>query len=379
MALSKSEAELRKKKVYLIEDDAAQQIMACIPDNYTVIGPVRDKWVVKYADIKSSSELAVGLCSLEDRGSYELKENGDSRLANAKPMNSPKPFLHLPREVLLRASRDEQNNTVYETPPEELTRQAFFGIRPCDVNSIYVMDLIFNRQFNDQSYNNRRRENIIIALNCFEPGANCFCSTFDTGPALKTGFDLCLSSVDSGYLVEVGTDLGAKILAHADLKTADPDTRDQMKQQGAKARSSMPKAFNLEKAVKILNENYNHPYWEQPSERCLSCSNCINICPTCYCYQIEDKSNITLSESIRTRTWDACQNQEFAAVNSGNFRPDRADRLRQWVNHKINWTIEQYGQAGCVGCGRCITWCPTRIDITEPIWRIGGGSVKLES
>ena len=377
MALSRNEAELRKEKFYLIEGDAAKQIIDGIPSNYKIIGPVRDRWVVKYANIESSGELAVGLSTIEDRGHYELKETGDPRLANAKPMNSPKPFTHLAREVLLRVSRDEQNNNIFETQPAELTRQAFFGIRPCDVKGMQVMDLVFSRQFRDQSYDNRRRENIIIALNCFEPGANCFCSTFDTGPTLNDGFDLCLSSIDSGYLVEVGTDIGAKIIARADIKPADQDALDQLDRQSTKARSSMPKAFNLEKAVKILDENYNHPYWEQPSERCLSCSNCINICPTCYCYQITDKSNITLTESIRTRTWDACQNQEFAAVNSGNFRPNRVDRLRQWVYHKLNWTIEQYGQAGCVGCGRCVTWCPTRIDITEPIWRIGGRSVAL--
>ncbi len=379
MALSKAEAELRKKRHFFIEGEVAEQILAGIPDDYNVIGPIREKLAVKYGPIESAADLAYGVTSKEDRGSYKLEDTGNHRLGNARPINSPKRFTHKPEEVLYETSRTQQGNIKYTNQPTRIEKQAFFGLKPCDVNAMNVMDLTFNKNFHDPAYDRNRRKNIIIALNCLEPGENCFCATFDTGPTLKSGFDLCLTELDSGYLVEVGSKVGAQIIDDAYLKPASQDMVEVKEERAHKARHDMSKAFDLSKAVQALNENYDHPYWEQPSERCLSCANCINVCPTCYCYQIRDKSTVSGSKSVRTRTWDACQNLAFAAVHGGNFRPNRADRLRQWVNHKLNWTIEQYGRAGCVGCGRCITWCPTRIDITEPVWRLGGEGVKLDS
>ncbi len=141
----------------------------------------------------------------------------------------------------------------------------------------------------------------------------------------------------------------------------------------------MSKAFDLKKGLRALNDNYDHPYWEEPADRCLSCGNCINVCPTCFCYRTTEESTVDQAVTARTRQWDACQNKDFAAVHGGNFRPERVDRIRQWVYHKINWSIEQYGVSGCVGCGRCVTWCPTAIDITEPVWRLGGKDIGFRA
>lgn len=289
MALSKAEAELRKKRHFFIEGEVAEQILAGIPDDYNVIGPIREKLAVKYGPIESAADLAYGVTSKEDRGSYKLEDMGKHRLGNARPINSPKRFTHKPEEVLYETSRTQQGNIKYTNQPTRIEKQAFFGLKPCDVNAMNVMDLTFNKNFHDPAYDRNRRKNIIIALNCLEPGENCFCATFDTGPTLKSGFDLCLTELDSGYLVEVGSKVGAQIIGDADLKPASQDMVEVKEERAHKARHDMSKAFDLSKAVQALNENYDHPYWEQPSERCLSCANCINVCPTCYCYQIRDK------------------------------------------------------------------------------------------
>jgi len=367
---------LRRARHFLIESANLSDIVDAIPQGYDVIAPVKQEWAVNLAKIDSSADLALGWKSDEHPGRYRLRRAATG-LEGARPMTSPKWFTHRPIETLSNARRDENGDWQYETPMAPTVKQAFFGVRACDVSGMLVMDRTFNRQFHDAQYDAARRNNIIIGISCFDPGNNCFCSTFNTGPELKDGFDIGLSDFNDKYLIEVATDAGAKIIAGVDVKPAGRRLLEIKEERTAAARRRMARAFDLQKAVKVLNANYDHPYWQEPSARCLSCANCINVCPTCYCYQIDDKSNLAQTETSRERRWDACQNLEFAAVHGGNFRPKRVDRIRQWCNHKLNWTIEQYGCAGCVGCGRCITWCPTAIDITEPVWRLGGRAMKL--
>lgn len=375
-----SGARLRDTGYFLLKSGRIDPIIDGIPEDFDIFGPVKSEWALNYAKIKSADDLALDCASDEGSGYYRLRDAAPgSGPAAARTMNSPKWFTHRPRELLLRARRDENGDYNYEDAPEEVPKQAFFGLKACDISAMHILDRTFAGRFHDPAYERRRRETIIIGVDCFEPGDNCFCPTFGTGPGLKNGFDIGLSYFGDDVLVAAATDTGAGILAGADLEPAHPRLLDTREQLLERAHGRMTRAFDLDKAVKALNAGYNDAYWQEPSERCLSCANCINVCPTCYCYRLVDKTSIDLSECTRTRVWDACQHLEFAAVHGGNFRPHRADRLRQWVNHKLNWTREQYGVAGCVGCGRCITWCPTGIDITEPVRRLGGTGVKFAS
>lgn len=377
MTIPRLPGQLSHSAYYVMGAQAPAAIFKNIPEDHQVIGPVEQKWAVNLAPVSSASALATGVGAEEKRASYRLtREPGNSDLSGARPMNSPKSFNFLSREPLLTAERIN-GETRFETPAIETRKKAFFGLHSCDIAGLFVMDRTFSKRYGDPAYDSRRENTLVIGVGCSKPGANCFCSTFDTGPDLKSGFDIGLTWLGDKYLVEVATEAGERIVSALPKEPAGPDAMRERDKKTADARRSMTKAFDLKKALTVLNDNYDHPYWNEPSERCLSCGNCINVCPTCYCYRVVDETSLDGKTATRTRVWDACQHLEFSAVHGGNFRPERVDRIRQWVNHKINWTIEQYGVSGCVGCGRCITWCPTAIDITEPVWRLGGKHIGL--
>jgi sulfhydrogenase subunit beta (sulfur reductase) len=377
MIIPKLPGELREPKSYIVGAENLGQIIDGIPDDFKVIGPVYKKWAVELAPIESVSDLAFGAEVKEQRSSYRLERKpADMDLSGARPMNSPKSF-NLPAREEILSIKHNNGNPEYESPDIKTDKKAFFGIHACDVAGLYVLDRTFQKRYPDPIYSKRRADTIVIGLNCLKPGANCFCPTFDTGPDLKGGFDIGLTWLNDQYLVDVATETGAAIMAKVNKEPAPPELIKVKHEKTKAARQAMTKAFDLEKALEVLNENYDHPYWNEPSERCLSCANCINVCPTCYCYQVREHTTVDQTTTNRVRSWDACQNLDFAEIHGGNFRPERVDRIRQWVNHKINWTIEQYGCSGCVGCGRCVTWCPTAIDITEPVWRLGGKGISV--
>ena len=371
---------------YIIDAQDLRSIVGAIPSDYQVIGPVKEKLAVNLKPIETASDLAFGVRIEEARATYKMHEDGGPNdLSAARPMNSPKSFNLVSREVLCVTHRpsDTANGSKtpvsYAGPADNAKKKAFFGLNACDVSGMRILDKTFEQRYRDPAYEREREDTLIIGNNCFAPGNNCFCSTFELGPGLTRGYDIGLSLFDETYLVEVATEAGADIMSRVVTRPAPTEMIAEKESRLRHASQNMKKAFDLKRAVKVLNDNYDHPYWQEPSERCLSCANCINVCPTCYCYRVEEKTSANLETSTRSRVWDACQNLEFAAVHGGNFRPERVDRIRQWVNHKLNWTIEQYGSAGCVGCGRCVTWCPTAIDITEPVWRLGGKDIGLSA
>lgn len=348
-------------------------------EGYEVIAPQNKGLATNYERLSSPDDLAVGFVSEEEEGYYRLKTAPTIALDAAKPMNSPKYYTEKARQLLYTASR-QNGSWEFQEPEVKAEKLAFFGLNACDVASIYILDLTFKQQYSDPLYDkNRAAVQFIVGVNCTHPGHNCFCTTYNTGPALTYPYDVGLTCLGDEYLVESGSQKGEQVLAHLKMRPAAETHLQQKEKLLQKSRMQMPKAFDLKKGCQLLAENYEHPYWEEPSERCLSCANCINVCPTCYCYRIYSRPNITGEKVSVYRSLDACHHLEFAAVHGGNFRPKRVDRLRHWVNHKIFWTIEQYGKPGCVGCGRCITWCPTAIDITEPVFRLGGREVKIAS
>jgi ferredoxin len=232
-----------------------------------------------------------------------------------------------------------------------------------------IQDRVFdNGRCADPRYMARRRASFVIAVNCTRAGDTCFCASMETGPRVDGGFDLALTEIvgDAGheFLVEVGSDLGATVLARVDQRTASDTDLESADAAISEAAASMGRAL-VPDARDLLARNLENPHWDQVAKRCLSCGNCTMVCPTCFCTTVEDTTDLAGEAAERWRKWDSCFTLEFSYIHGGSIRRETAARYRQWITHKLSTWHEQFGTSGCVGCGRCITWCPVGIDITE--------------
>jgi ferredoxin len=254
-----------------------------------------------------------------------------------------------------------------ETPPTF----AFLGVRGCDLAAIHVQDRVFMGPHADPTYSVRRSSAFIVALNCSTPSGTCFCVSMGTGPKAGPGYDLGLTELidDEGhrFLVEIGTERGAEVmdaLVHRPAREADEDAATVVVERAA---ASMGREMRTDDIKELLYANYEHPRWDDVASRCLTCTNCTLVCPTCFCSSVEDTSDLTGDTTERWRSWDSCFTLDFSELGGSSVRATNRGRYRQWMTHKLATWIDQFGTSGCVGCGRCITWCPVGIDITEEV------------
>jgi len=317
---------------------------------YDVFGPVPKGKEFVFAPITSAEELALH---------YQTT------------LLPPKKLLHLPFEVLFSFHEDQH---IEETgaPPRP---QVILGIHPCDVHAIHILDKAYTSEYPDPYYIAKRRNTILIALNCTTPGEHCFCSSFGTGPALKEGYDLLLTDLGDGFLMEVGSEIGKKVLHDIDMELIPAPRVALVEKQKVidNARRRFQKRLNTEGLHELLEDNFRHPLWEELMHQCLACGSCTMVCPTCFCYNVVDKLDLNLKSGKRQREWDSCMLLEYAQVALGhNFRKDRDARVKQRIYHKLVYYEPQFGTLGCVGCGRCIKTCVKKIDITDIISRLRG-------
>lgn len=321
-------------------------------ERLSIIGPVAEEGQAVFREIASSGELYM---------EYE------------STMLSPgKVYLCSPREDLFRLSFGK--GLSIEEPPRDSAQRIIVGIHACDTNAVLYLDRTFLGTFRDPLYGERRRNTIFIALNCGTASKNCFCSSVGTGPFLKaeSGYDMLLTDFGEDYLVEIKTAGARRLFDVDDIRGAGHEDFRLKDEKERSALRTFTKTINTEGLNKLLRENPEHPVWRHTAEeRCLSCTNCVMVCPTCFCYDVVDEISMDMKTVRRYRQWDACQDTRFAEVHGGNFRARRSARLRQFVTHKLD-QMHQYGVSGTVGCGRCITWCPTGIDLTEMAKQVQG-------
>jgi ferredoxin len=193
----------------------------------------------------------------------------------------------------------------------------------------------------------------------------------DAGPKAKVGFDIALTEIVQDtqhiFVVETGTDRGKAVIAELSQRAATAEEVSQAEEIIARTASSMGREMPAEGLRDLLMRNLEHPRWDEVAERCLSCANCTMVCPTCFCTSVEDSSDLTGAETSRSRRWDSCFTMDFSYIHGGSVRPSTKSRYRQWMTHKLATWHDQFDTSGCVGCGRCITWCPVGIDITEEV------------
>ena len=347
----------------------AALIAALHGDGYTVIGPTLRGDAITYDVIGGVDDLPEGWTDQQGPGSYTVQRREDSRLFGyALGPRSWKAYLAPERSVVWSATKGEYGWA--EHPPEPPPRYAFIGVRGCEIAAMGIQDRVFMGAAPDPGYTVRRRTAFIVAVNCDEPAANCFCEPMGTGPGVDHGFDIALTELDGAprMLVEAGSERGAAMLAAiGDLTPATPADEATAAERVAAAAAVMRGRFDTADIHDLLLGNLDHPHWDEVAERCLGCTNCTLVCPTCFCSTIEDGVSLDGTEATRTRRWDSCFTMDFSYIHGGPVRPSRPTRYRQWLTHKLATWIDQFGTSGCVGCGRCVTWCPVGIDLRQEV------------
>ena len=356
----------------VIPVEALDDLIGGLRDHgYRVLGPTLRDGAIVYDELSASSELPIGWTDRQDGGSYRLERRDDeARFGFAVGPHSWKRFLFPPRVRLWRARRDGDAPVVDEELCDDRPL-AFIGVRACELHAIAIQDRVFlGGAYTDRDYALRREDVFLVAVNCFEPGGTCFCTSMGTGPKVESGSDLTITELFEGehrFLVEAGTERGAELLgalAGRPGKASDVEEAERSIEAAAGRMGRTMEAFDLRD---LLERNLEHPRWDDVAARCLTCGNCTLVCPTCFCSAVEDETDLSGGEAERWRVWDTCFSVDYSHIHGGSIRPSGRSRYRQWMTHKLGTWHDQFGSSGCVGCGRCITWCPVGIDITEEV------------
>jgi ferredoxin len=342
---------------------------------YRCVGPqVRDGTIV-YDVLDSVAQLPSGVRDRQQPGSYRLDQNDSPRcFAWANGPQALKPLTFAAREGLWRAQPSHRVAVQFEPVEPQAERLAVIGVRACDLAGIELQDMHFLRgTFPDPYFLARREKLFLVAVDCMHPAETCFCASTGDGPRAESGFDLALSELDDGFIVRTGSAEGERVLAELQLSAAaEPQCQaaDAAIQEAARVQVRGLPSRNLRG---LLFSSLEHPRWNEVAGRCLSCGNCTSVCPTCFCHSEAEQPSLDGHQSEHYRQWDTCFARDHSYFAGVVVRSDTRLRYRQWLTHKLGSWHDQYGRSGCVGCGRCITWCPVGIDITQEAAAIYAG------
>lgn len=362
--------------IYL--DELQRLIDELVKADRRVIGPVARDGVIVYDDLQSIDDLPFGLTDEQIPGGYRLVDAPEETYFGfSVGPDAWKKYLHPPKTELWRTRREGDKLSISTASVSHET-YAFIGVRACELAAIAVQDrVLIEGEYTDPHYKMRRDNVLLIAVNCSKAGGSCFCASMGTGPGVKNNFDLALTELrpieERLFLVEIGSPAGQQLMQRIDSRPATGPEMEMAQEIVARTGRTMRKSMPVDVDVpKLLADNLLHPRWDDVATRCLSCANCTMVCPTCFCTTVDDTSDLAGEHFSRERRWDSCFTLDFSYLHGGGVRNSVASRYRQWMTHKLSTWVEQFGSSGCVGCGRCITWCPVGIDITEEVRAIAG-------
>jgi ferredoxin len=335
---------------------------------HRVLGPTVRNGAIAFDEVRSRADLPVGLRDEQQPGRYRLVPGVDGEVFGV--VNGPgalKPLVFAPSEPLATMHREPGGMRAVAVEPDA-PRLAVLGVRACDLAALAVQDRIFlHDRHRDTHYAARRAQLFLVAVQCTRSVSTCFCTSMGTGPRAERGFDLVLTELDDGFVVAAGSPAGEDLLADWALAAAPAERQAEADARVAECAAGMQRHLDTGDLPQLLYDNLRHPQWDDVARRCLSCTNCTMVCPTCFCHAVTDAAELSGATTERVRQWDSCFSYEHAHIFGKNFRPDIRDRYRQWLTHKLASWIDQFGTSGCVGCGRCITWCPVGIDLTAEV------------
>jgi ferredoxin len=344
-----------------LERPGVDAMLAALAERgYTVVGPTVADGAIVYDELRSTADLPVGWTDEQDGGHYRLRRRDDDALFGyAVGPHSWKRY-QLPPEVRLWRARLAEDGSLTELEqPAPGPRYAFVGVRSCELHAMAILDRV---RPGDRPF--------VVAVNCGQAGGTCFCVSMGTGPTADSGYDLALTEVlDDGhyFVVEAGSEEGAALLAELESKAAGGREQEAAARAHARAADQMGREMDTTGIRDLLLANLEHPRWDEVADRCLTCGNCTMVCPTCFCTTVEDVTDLAGETVERTQRWDSCFTIDYSHMHGGSVRNSARSRYRQWMTHKLATWFDQFGTSGCVGCGRCITWCPVGIDITEEV------------
>lgn len=348
-------------------DDMLNQLQG---DGYKCVAPRHHESEINYDTITKSADLPWGFHDEQAPGHYKLnKSDHKHAFGFVLPTTSVKPMLFKAKENVWKVKRNDEGKLAFE-PIVEFEKIAVFGVRPCDLRGIEIQDRVFmENSYNDVRYVKRRENQFLIAMNCTKSHSNCFCVALGDAPQADKGFDLAMTEIEGdGFVVEIGSDKGRALLDALDLEAASGGQAQKALAKIAYAVDGQKKTLPPIKEVEAkLMANLEHPQWDDVASRCLSCGSCTQVCPTCFCHTERDEANVLGTETHHTREWDSCFSIDHSYTHGDTFREDPKYRYRQWLTHKFSTWRDQFRTKGCVGCGRCVTWCPVKIDVVDEI------------
>jgi len=331
--------------LWILDKEAISPLVGALMADYQVVGPQAKGPEFVFGPIADPAKL---------------------RLDYNTTILPPKKVLQPPQE---RLATFTMQVGAHVEPVIEAGPTVLLGVHTCDLHAIQLLDHAFSQEYPDAHYLERRRQTVIVGLECLEPcDEHSFCKSMGTLTA-DAGYDLHLTDLGPAYAVDVATEAGEQLLSRYGTarEAADADVRRLNEVLSAKwPHFTYRLDFDAAELPALLSAAYDHPLWDELGERCLACGSCTNVCPTCYCFNVFDEVNMALTEGERRRRWDSCQLDEFARVAGGeSFREARSARQRHRFMRKGRYIYEKFGELGCVGCGRCIRTCVANISIVD--------------
>ena len=356
---------------FLPRADLDRLLEALKTDDRRLIGPTVSDGAIVLHELGGTGELPVGWIAQNEPGRSRIKHAAGSRVFDQPPGPTSWKRWTFPPRVPQFVWQTNGAGAQAETVAPPPAPMAFLGVRACEIAALRVQDRVLKEgPVVDADYAARRADNLLVAVECAVAGSTCFCSSMGTGPEVTDGYDLALSELDDGFVVRVGTPAGQQVAATLDLVPASEEQQQRAAAQVRAVREKLGTPLPMEGLPARLIASPNHPRWAEVAERCLACANCTLVCPTCFCTSVGQRSELDGQDASSDRRWDSCFTLDFARVAGGNFRTRVQDRYRQWLTHKFGTWWAQFGSSGCVGCGRCIAWCPVAIDVREELMAI---------